>query len=104
MSKKPTYEELEQRIRDLERIESASRQTEAALGQWKGKAPKEVAIDKLAAETRQRVAFIAKPGVNQTVIGLGRPAVKAGTEEEWALYLASDIFGGMFTSSTGRDE
>jgi len=33
MSKKPTYEELEQRVRELEEVESASRQAEAALGQ-----------------------------------------------------------------------
>ena len=39
-----------------------------------------------------------KPGLQQTVITVGRPGIAAGHPDEYALELASTVFGGFFGS------
>jgi zinc protease len=68
------------------------------FGDWNHKPnPREVTIP-ITTGVPLRVAYFPKIGLNQTVIAFGRQAVRAGSEEEWALRLAVEIFGGMFGS------
>ena len=47
---------------------------------------------------RVKVIVVPKPGLGQTYIALGRPALAVGHADEWRLAMATVAFGGMFTS------
>ncbi len=68
------------------------------FGKWHGrgrpfKAPKAPKI-----EPRTSIVVVPKPGLGQTVITIGRPALAAGDPDEWALRIASMVYGGLFSS------
>ncbi len=68
------------------------------FGTWKGKAKAVAAPKAPAVPARGQVVFVPKAGLAQTVIMVGRPAIAAGDPDEYALNLASAVFGGMFGS------
>ena len=68
------------------------------FGKWSGNAQPVARPKPPASSARERVTWVAKPGLNQTMIMMGRPAVQAGDPDEYALELASSIFGGFFGS------
>ncbi len=79
-------------------MEEAEALARKHFGKWSGKAkptPKPAAPQ---SDAREHVTFVAKPGLNQTVIVMGRPAIEAGHPDEYALELASKVFGGFFGS------
>jgi zinc protease len=79
-------------------LERATELARTYFGDWKGQAKP---ADKPAAPpsaVRKQVVFVPKPGLNQTVIVMGRPALAAGAPEEFALDLATQVFGGFFGS------
>ncbi|MCP3104930.1 insulinase family protein [Myxococcus sp. K15C18031901] len=47
---------------------------------------------------RELVRVVPKPGLDQTVMMLGRPAIAAGNPDEYSLELATTVFGGFFGS------
>ena len=68
------------------------------FGDWKGTAVMPPAPPAPAAPPREQVLFVAKPGLEQTVVLLGRPGVAANHPDEEALELATTVFGGFFGS------
>ncbi len=69
------------------------------FGKWKVRPPKaKAAPPAVGVAPRKRIAVIPQKGLKQTIISMGRPAVEAGNEQEWALTIATDVFGGMFGS------
>lgn len=80
-------------------MEQAEKLARDHFGKWKGNAqpvPKPAAPE--AGAARDAVTFVPKPGLNQTVIMMGRPAIASGNPDEYALELASSVFGGFFGS------
>lgn len=68
------------------------------LGAWKGTAvpsPKPTPPPVLA---RTALNFVAKPGLNQTIVRAMRPGLAAGDPQEAELELAMTVFGGFFGS------
>lgn len=68
------------------------------FGDWKGTAVMPPAPPAPAAPPREQVRFVAKPGLEQTVVLVGRPGVAANHPDEEALELATTVFGGFFGS------
>jgi len=79
-------------------LAEAKKVAQKHLGKWQGKAkpPKAPAAPSVGA--RGKVVVVAKPGLEQTVLAAGRPAIARGDADEWPLELATSVFGGMFTS------
>jgi zinc protease len=69
-----------------------------SFGDWKGNAAPPAVPPTPAAPQRQQLVYVAKPGLDQTVMVLGRPGVAAGHPDEHALQLAMTVFGGFFGS------
>ncbi|HWV37898.1 MAG TPA: pitrilysin family protein [Vulgatibacter sp.] len=78
--------------------ERARELAQTSFGSWKGKAvaPQVPKAPEVAA--RARVVVVPKPGLSQTVIMMGRPAIAVGDPDEFDLNLASMVFGGTFGS------
>ncbi len=68
-----------------------------AFGSWKAPAVRPPAPPDVPERPRQLV-MVPKNGLGQTVIAVGRPAVRAQSEEVAPLELASTVFGGFFGS------
>jgi predicted Zn-dependent peptidase len=68
------------------------------FGDWKGSATPPPVPPTPAALPRQQVVFVPKPGLDQTVIVVGRPGIAVGHPDEYALELATTVFGGFFGS------
>jgi predicted Zn-dependent peptidase len=68
------------------------------FGDWKGSAALPPVPSAPAALERQQVVFVPKPGLDQTVIVVGRPGIALGHPDEYALELATTVFGGFFGS------
>jgi predicted Zn-dependent peptidase len=68
------------------------------FGDWKGSAPLPPVPPPPAAQPRQQVVFVPKPGLDQTMIVVGRPGLAVGNPDEYALELAMTVFGGFFGS------
>ena len=68
------------------------------LGRWRGRAKPSPRVPAVKATARTRVLVVPKPGLGQTFIAVGRPAVAVGHPQEWTLVMATVAFGGMFTS------
>ncbi|HEX8440167.1 pitrilysin family protein [Archangium sp.] len=68
------------------------------FGDWKGSAALPAVPTTPAAPPRQQVVFIPKPGLDQTVVVVGRPGIAVGHPDEPALELATTVFGGFFGS------
>ena len=68
------------------------------FGSWKGGAVRPRPPRTPPVPPRQAVLFVPKPGLQQTVITVGRPGIATGHPDEYALELASTVFGGFFGS------
>jgi predicted Zn-dependent peptidase len=71
---------------------------EKSFGKWKGGALRPKPPPAPPAPPRQAVLFVPKPGLQQTIITMGRPGLQTGNPDEYALELASTVFGGFFGS------
>ncbi len=79
-------------------LDEATKLGNKVLGKWRGKARPAKAPAAPAMTKRDKVLVVAKPGLGQTVILMGRPALASGDADEWTLTVANAVFGGMFTS------
>lgn len=79
-------------------MERAKQLATSYFGDWKGQARPSPKPATPAVEARKNVVFVPKAGLNQTVIIMGRPAIQAGDPDEFALDLATTVFGGFFGS------
>jgi predicted Zn-dependent peptidase len=79
-------------------LEGAVALAKKHFGGWKGKAtpPPPPAVP--PAPPRQQVYVVPKPGLEQTVMLVGRPGIAAGHPDEHSLELATTVFGGFFGS------
>ncbi|WNG32172.1 insulinase family protein [Archangium minus] len=68
------------------------------FGDWKGSATLPPIPPTPATPPRQQVVYVPKAGLDQTVMVLGRPGVAVGHPDEYALELATTVFGGFFGS------
>ncbi len=68
------------------------------FGDWKGEAVLPPVPPAPAAPPRELVRFVAKPGLEQTFIMVGRPGLAVGHTDEYSLELATTVFGGFFGS------
>ncbi|WP_163993343.1 M16 family metallopeptidase [Pyxidicoccus caerfyrddinensis] len=68
------------------------------LGSWKGPGTPPAAPPTPAAPPRQLVYVVPKPELAQTVMLVGRPGLAAGHADEYALELATTVYGGFFGS------
>lgn len=68
------------------------------LGDWKGEAALPPAPPAPPAPPRDTVRVVYKPGLEQTFIMAGRPGLALGHPDEYALDLATTVFGGFFGS------
>ena len=68
------------------------------FGGWKGGAVAPKPPPAPPAPPRQQVRVVPKPGLEQTVVLVGRPGLAAGHPDEYALELATTVFGGFFGS------
>ncbi|RYZ38548.1 MAG: insulinase family protein [Myxococcaceae bacterium] len=68
------------------------------FGGWKGGAVAPKPPPAPPAPPRQQVRIVPKPGLEQTVVLVGRPGLAAGNPDEYALELATTVFGGFFGS------
>lgn len=68
------------------------------LGAWKGQGTPPPAPPTPAAPPRQQVYVVPKPDLAQTVMLVGRPGLAAGHPDQYALELATTVYGGFFGS------
>jgi predicted Zn-dependent peptidase len=68
------------------------------FGDWKGEAVMPPAPPVPAAPPRDTVRVVHKPGLEQTFVMAGRPGIALGHPDEYALDLATTVFGGFFGS------
>lgn len=80
------------------KLEEAKSWASRWFGGWKGAAKPMQPPPEPSANPRERVVYVPKAGLGQTVIVMGRPAVPAGHPDEFPLDLASTVFGGFFGS------
>lgn len=80
-------------------LEEAVELARRYFGGWRGEATRPPKPSAATTGTeRKAVVFVPKAGLNQTVIQVGRPALEAGHPDQYALELASTVFGGFFGS------
>ena len=80
-------------------LDTAMEWAEAHFGDWRTEKERDPLTP--AAPTpfeRRRILVIERPGLQQTRVMLGGPALAVGDENEVPLRLASQVFGGMFGS------
>ncbi|MBJ6760769.1 insulinase family protein [Myxococcaceae bacterium JPH2] len=68
------------------------------FGKWKGNAVPPAAPAAPPVPARQLVRLVPKPGLDQTMVLVGRPGLAAGNPDEFPLELATTVFGGFFGS------
>jgi zinc protease len=71
---------------------------EQYLGMWSGKATRPPVPPEVKPDGKRQLILVPKPGLVQTIIAMGRPAIESGHPDEAALELASTVFGGFFGS------
>jgi zinc protease len=71
---------------------------EQYLGKWSGKATRPPVPPEVKPDGKRQLILVPKPGLVQTIIAMGRPAIESGHPDEAALELASTVFGGFFGS------
>ncbi|MDF1563847.1 MAG: pitrilysin family protein [Deltaproteobacteria bacterium] len=79
-------------------LEEAKALAQEHFGKWKGKGRAFKAPKAPKASPRTAVTVVPKEGLGQTVITIGKPGLAAGHPDEWALRIASSVFGGLFSS------
>lgn len=79
-------------------LEEAVALAKRHFGDWKGKAELPPVPVAPPVPAREQVVYVAKPGLGQTVVLMGRPGVALGNPEEAPLDLAMSVFGGFFGS------
>ncbi len=79
-------------------LEEAVEWARRAFGDWEGEATLPPVPPAPPALPRERVLFVPRPGLEQTMVVVGRPGVEVGHPDEYALELATTIFGGFFGS------
>jgi predicted Zn-dependent peptidase len=68
------------------------------FGDWKGAAVLPAAPPAPPAPPREALHVVYKPGLEQTFVMVGRPGIALGHPDEYALDLATTVFGGFFGS------
>lgn len=68
------------------------------FGDWKGDAVLPPPPPAPPAPPRESLHVVYKPGLEQTFVLVGRPGIAAGHPDEYALDLATTVFGGFFGS------
>ncbi|WP_224240539.1 M16 family metallopeptidase [Hyalangium gracile] len=68
------------------------------FGDWKGEAVPPPVPPAPPAPPREALRVVYKPGLEQTFVMVGRPGIAAGHPDEYALDLATTVFGGFFGS------
>ncbi|MCI0570053.1 MAG: insulinase family protein [Myxococcaceae bacterium] len=79
-------------------LEEAQALAQKSFGDWKSAATPQKTPPAPKVQPRKNVVLVPKPGLNQTIVVMGRPALAAGNPDEEALELASTVFGGFFGS------
>lgn len=79
-------------------VDEAVEMAKKHFGKLKKKRQKGANVPVVDSGPRTEMSLVAKPGLNQTIIAMGRSSIKAGDEKEWAYRLASNVFGEMFGS------
>jgi predicted Zn-dependent peptidase len=79
-------------------LEQALAWTRKHLGAWRASARPPPPPPGLEASPRLEVVLVPKPGLGQTVIAMGRPALPAGHPDLEALLVANEVYGGTFSS------
>jgi predicted Zn-dependent peptidase len=79
-------------------LEQAVALAKKHFGGWKGKATPPPPPPAPPAPPRQQVYVVPKPGLEQTVMLVGRPGIAVGHPDEHSLELATTVFGGFFGS------
>lgn len=82
---------------DISREEAVA-MAEKHFGDWKGEAKPVETPPSPPVEQRTQVVLVPKPGLQQTLILVGRPGIEAGNPHENSLDLANAVFGGIFGS------
>lgn len=84
-------------------LETAVAWAQARFGDWTGEATAPTAPPAPEVTARSQVILIEQPGLQQTTVMLGRPGLAVGDDDELPLLLASQIFGGMFSSRLNQN-
>lgn len=79
-------------------LDEAVAKSEQWFGSWQGPPAERAAPPAPQVAKRERVVLVPKPGLGQTLILVGRPAIAAGDPAEDALDLANAVYGGIFGS------
>lgn len=79
-------------------LDEARQWAEKHFGGWRGGAARPPRPSELRVRGEPQVVIVPKPGLVQTIVAMGRPAIEAGHPDQPALELATTVFGGMFGS------
>jgi predicted Zn-dependent peptidase len=79
-------------------LEEAVALAKKHFGDWKGTAVLPPVPPAPQVPARQQVLFVPKPGLEQTMVMVGRPGIPVGHADEYTLELATTVFGGFFGS------
>jgi predicted Zn-dependent peptidase len=79
-------------------LERAMELAQRHFGAWKGDAALPPAPPVPPAPARSQVVVVPKPGLQQTIVLVGRPGVSSAQPEGPTLELAASVFGGFFGS------
>jgi zinc protease len=79
-------------------LEQAVELAKRHFGDWKGQATPPPVPPEPPAPPRQQVLYVPRPGLEQTMIVVGRPGIAVGHPDEFSLELATTVFGGFFGS------
>jgi predicted Zn-dependent peptidase len=79
-------------------LEQAQGWAKKYFGDWKADAVPPPPPPAPPAPPREQLRVVYKPGLEQTFVMVGRPGISAGHPDEYALELATTVFGGFFGS------
>ncbi|HEU4538967.1 MAG TPA: pitrilysin family protein, partial [Polyangiaceae bacterium] len=79
-------------------LEQATALAQKHFGAWKGDAALPPVPPAPPTPERAQVVVVPKPGLQQTIVMVGRPGVASGHPDEAKLDLATAVFGGFFGS------
>ncbi|HEU4410386.1 MAG TPA: pitrilysin family protein [Polyangiaceae bacterium] len=79
-------------------LEQATALAQKHFGAWKGEAALPPVPPAPPSPERSQVVVVPKPGLQQTIVLVGRPGVASADPNDATLELASSVFGGFFGS------